>query len=388
MSNQRQPNFKLPRGILLLYRENRPSPHMVQYRVNGERRFKAHATKEEAVQFAKNLAGNLKRDGLAAYRLDADEARAWRAFRAEIGEDADLKAVAAIWLKHGQSGVQILLCDAVTQFLAAKKIEGVSKASLAHQTPILSHFMSGIGPNVKAAFVTLSDINEYLESLEAFATATKRSYQKTIKSFFTWLKNTRKITEHPMDGLKLPKPKSSELLKKPVLSVDQCRALFTANLTAPLGKELLGRLALEAFCGMRNSTASRITADAFDFSTKNITVKADIDKLQSYQYVDNAEANVWSWIKWSNPNTWIMTPRMYANHKARAFDRANIAHPHNVLRRSASTYHIALHGDAGKTIALLTHVGSSAATLFKHYRAAGVGKEQGTAWFSILPPNK
>ena len=80
-----------------------------------------------------------------------------------------------------------------------------------------------------------------------------------------------------------------------------------------------------------------------------------------------------------------MSKLMFRNHKSRAFIRANVVHLHNVLRHSAASYHIALHGDAGKTAAMLTHSGNTA-MLFSHYRGTGGGKENALKWFSIKPP--
>ena len=80
-----------------------------------------------------------------------------------------------------------------------------------------------------------------------------------------------------------------------------------------------------------------------------------------------------------------MSRYTYRNLKGEAFRVAKVQHPHNVLRHSAASYHIALTGDAGKTAAMLTH--SNLRMLWSNYRGKGGGKENGEAWFSILPPS-
>ncbi len=385
MSNQRQPELRLPRGIRLIGRPDRPSKFGVQWRVGGQRKTKVFETREDQVVFARQLAGGVKRDGLMAYRLNEDETRQWRAFRATIGPSANLDDVARCWLKHGVTTATLPLSEAIAAFLEAKASEGVSKASLGHQRPILRKFQNSLSPTSNVAGVGEQEISAFLRSITDMATATRRSYQKTVSGFFNWLKSTRRIAESPMEGMKPPKPTRAELKPVTVLSVEDGVNLFTKNQGAPFGRELLGRLALECFVGMRHETAAQITHAAFDFKARVITIPARIDKNQRPQYIEHAEENLWAWLGWSKPETWQMSKLMFRNHKSRAFIRANVVHLHNVLRHSAASYHIALHGDAGKTAAMLTHSGNTA-MLFSHYRGTGGGKENALKWFSIKPP--
>ena len=385
MVNQRQPALRLPRGIRLIDRPDRPSKFGVQWRVDGQRKTKVFETREDQITFARQLAGGVKRDGLMAYRLNEDETRQWRAFRATIGPNINLDDVARCWVRHGVTLSSMPLSEAIAAFLEAKAAEGVSKASLGHQRPILRRFQVFLNPTTNLAGIGASQIAAFMQSIATMATATRRSYQKTLACLFNWLKSTRRIADSPMEGLKLPKPTRAELKSVTVLSVEDGVSLFTKNLSADFGRELLGRLALECFAGIRHETAAQITHEAFDFKTRVITIAARIDKNQRPQYIEHAEENLWAWLEWSKPRTWQMSKLMFRNHKSRAFTRANVQHLHNVLRHSAASYHIALHGDAGKTAAMLTHKGSTA-MLYSHYRGAGGGKENGVKWFSIAPP--
>ena len=384
MSNQRQPALRLPRGIRLIDRPDRPSKFGVQWRVDGQRKTKVFETREDQAVFARQLAGGVKRDGLMAYRLNEDETRQWRAFRATIGPSANLDDVTRCWMKHGVTAATLPLSEAIAAFLEAKAAEGVSKASLGHQRPILRKFQNSLSPTSNVAGVGEQEISAFLRSITDMATATRRSYQKTVSAFFNWLKSTRRIADSPMEGMKLPKPTRAELKPVTVLSVEDGVSLFAKNQGAPFERELLGRLALECFAGMRHETAALITHAAFDFKARVITIPARIDKNQRPQYIEHAEENLWAWLEWSKPETWQMSKLMFRNHKSRAFTRANVEHLHNVLRHSAASYHIALHGDAGKTAAMLTHKGNTA-MLFSHYRGRGGGKENAVKWFSIVP---
>jgi hypothetical protein len=55
--------------------------------------------------------------------------------------------------------------------------------------------------------------------------------------------------------------------------------------------------------------------------------------------------------------------------------------PHNALRHSFCTYHVALYGDAGNTATLLTHRGN-VSILYEHYRGNATRK-QAQQWFGL-----
>ena len=130
MSNQRHPALKLPRGIRSILRTDRPCQFAIQWRVDGQRKTKAFKTREEQVIFARDLAGGVKREGLSAYRLNHNEAREWRAFRATIGAETNLDHVASCWAKHGGSVASLPLANAIAAFLEAKTAEGVRRLAL------------------------------------------------------------------------------------------------------------------------------------------------------------------------------------------------------------------------------------------------------------------
>lgn len=369
-----------PRGIRLIDIPQRPQrPYGVQYRVDGQRRTKTFETREEQVKFAQTLAGDVRRDGVAALRLNPDEAREWRAFRAELG-NADLAEVLRVWKRYGGRTTGITLKDAVEAFLRAKEVEGVSAASLGHFRPVMRGFAAALG-NVPAASIERPQLETYLADLATDSAETRRTHFKRVRTLFNWLKDTRQIVESPCDGWRAPKEAVREIT---VMAIEDARRLFADNLKAPHARELLGRLALEAFCGMRHETAAQITVDAFDFATRVIHVPAGIDKNRRPQFIEHAEANLWAWLAWAEPKTWRLGKVTYRNAKSAAFVRAKLPQVHNVLRHSAASYHIAKYGDAGKTAAMLTH--SNLRMLWSNYRGKGGGKANGEAWFSISPP--
>ncbi len=365
----------LPRGIRIFTEPQRDWPHAVQWRVDGKRKTRFFETTTARDKYAVSLKGDVKRDGLAALRLNPEEAREWRSFRADLG-DAPLPAVLACWRKHGAHVAAVPLASAIRAFTAAKKGEGVSVAHLAHFDSVFDRLKHALGP-VSAGAVTRAQLSAFFDQLGQANSSLRTNFAR-IRSFFRWLKATRQIPENPFDGLKAPKE-----IAKPVsvLSVEHGRLLFAKNMEQP--REVLGRLALEAFAGVRHETAAKLPASAIDFTRKIVTIPAAIDKNRSDQWIEAAPDNLWPWLKWSAPDKWSMPWPTYRNAKCMAFVRAGVPHPRNVLRHSFASYHIAMNGDAGKTAAILTH--ANLRMLWKHYRGKGGGEQNGKAWFAILP---
>jgi hypothetical protein len=64
------------------------------------------------------------------------------------------------------------------------------------------------------------------------------------------------------------------------------------------------------------------------------------------------------------------------------FEKADVEMKHNVLRHSFGTYRVAATQNVAQTA---LEMGNSPAMIRKHYMEV-VPKEEGEAWFSILPP--
>jgi hypothetical protein len=148
-------DWQPPRGITFLHFPKRPAqPYAVQWRVDGKRKTKTFTTVEKRLQFAQELAGAAKDHGLAALRLGEGEVHEWRAFRAVIGVEADLTAVAACWQRFKASEATkapMTLAAAIDAYTAAKEAEGVSAAAVAHYAPIFERLTAAIGQGTFAA---------------------------------------------------------------------------------------------------------------------------------------------------------------------------------------------------------------------------------------------
>ena len=381
----RSASWQPPRGIQLIAFAHRPArPYGVQWRIEGRRKTKTFPTREKQIEFARAMAGDVKRDGLAAYRLNESEARKWRAFRAVIGADADLEAVAAVWEKH--KAVQVAphtVREAAAAYTAAKTAEGVDPATVAHYRPIFDRLEAVMGER-NAGDVTGEEIAAFM-AMQNGSDQTRRTRFNRIRALFNWLLESKRIISSPFAGMRPPKitPKEVE-----ILSLAQSKSLFAKNAAnedgSPISRErreTLGRLALEAFCGLRNDTAGQIVAA--EIQPGGLRIPAAKIKTRKDQFLDGLPKNLLAWLKWSRPEEWGMTQRQYAEAKADAFTRAGVPHPHNCLRHGFASYHVAAFKNPAATSVLLCH--KSAKLLWDTYRGIAT-QPDGLAYFAIKPP--
>ncbi len=371
-----------PRGIRLFDLSDRPKfPKAVQWRIDGRRRTKSFATVEEQVAFARDLAGAAEEHGAAAFRLNPDEAREWRAFRAQLGSGVALESVLACWRRHGGTGPTLTGAQAVEAFLAAKAAEGISKPALDHLRPVFARFCASFGVRPVGS-IRREEIVAWGDAL-AGEPWTRRSNLNRVRSLFRWLRVCRHIPEDPCDGIRPIKVTPKEIV---LITPEQGAALLSTNaarLDMPEHRELCGRLALEAFAGLRYSSAATFQAADLRTDMQGILLPADRIKTRKRKFIQALPANLWAWLEWSKPETWTMTERQYLQAKSLAFVRANVPHPRNCLRKCFATYHLAAHGNAGHTAAILCH--TSLAKLINDYNGSA-SAETGARWFTILPP--
>lgn len=383
MSKQGKTGWRPPRGIRLVTFADRPSPYGVQWRVNGARKTKTFETIERQVTFAKSLAGEVRQNGLAAFRLDEGEAREWRAFRAMIGPEADLAAVAACWERHKAEALPTMtVTEAVEAYCTAKKAEGLPESTLAHFGPIFDRLTAALGEK-DIARVTAADVADFMAA-QAGSEHTIRTRFARSRALFNWLLETRRLAASPFAGMRPPKVSAKEV---EILTVEQTRRLFERNAADEDGiavsderRELLGRLALEAFAGLRNDTAAQIVAA--EIQPDGLRIPAAKIKTRQNQFLDGLPANLHAWLAWSRPDGWCMTPRQYLQAKTLAFARAGVPHPRNCLRKGFASYHVAAFKDPSRTSVIMCH--TSPKMLWDTYRGIAT-QDDGKAYFEILP---
>lgn len=330
--------------------------------------------------------------------------------------------LANFWRLHHPEKPKRKLAELFNAFLEDLKIRNVEGR---HYNDVKSRgitfIKSGFGTRYPET-VTRQEILTYVREMqntssrgvrnEKVSPRTMRNHKTAICIFFNWLvQDAHELQSNPAAGIKkrmLPKDTAKEI---EFLSLDQVtRYLRTLERYDP---ELGAHEIVQLIAGVR---ADDEMAD-FDRKfvlpvTKEIVIPAEVAKTEKREVLDGLEDNFWAWWAEYAPKRGLLRPKNYEPRwnrirvlasienaeKADELARLPIKHllrmptskatlkkwPWNARRRTFCTFHVAKHQSAAKTALIMRHRGS-AYTLHNSYRGLGVSKEQGEAYFQILP---
>ncbi len=363
-----------PRGIRLVHRKEKKKPYFVAVykKERGAYETFSFATEADQIRYARITAENRN-----VPPVDMAKWGRFCEFERKIGGIENLKDVERHFLNRPQFDT-ILLKDAVEQFVRDKGREGIDYGTVKRYDSYLGRFSNSFSGYNLTDFHE-DDISEWIQRLEVgrkpMKPLTKDNYRKFLKTFFRWAVLKRFILDNPMDRVPALKPQP-EIAK--ILAVEDGKKLFENS----KGSDCIGRLALEAFAGLRYSSAKEITVEDLIFEEQGIHLPASKIKTRKRFYVDGFPGNLWDWLEYAPEECWALKPRQYQEAKRHAFIRAGIPHPRNCLRHSFATYHVAAFKNVGETATILCHTNLS--MLNRHYRGMATHR-QGVEWFEIRP---
>lgn len=388
------------RGIRKLKpRLGRPKPYGVQW---SEREWDEARGRE--VRRVKNMyfATEAQRDGkFAALRkarregalrsLTRAEADAWRAFKALIG-DTPWQQVVAAWQRSetaaGRGAAAVKIADQVATYVAELQAQAarreLSRGTVSQRKGKLTLFAADFGERL-IGDITSADIERWLALHGLNEAGTYNNWLKIVRGFFEDAVRRRLVAENPCARVA-----NRRLRAKPsrILTVPQLAQLFhtAATLTDASGVRpffcTLRRLALEAFAGVRFSSANRLTTADINIEDRGICHPAESIKTGRRHYVSGYPDVLWEWLAIA-PQEDALTERQYLQLKSRLFDVAHVPHPRNCLRHSFATYHLAVRKNPGETAMLLCH--TNQAKLWNTYKGNATAAE-GKRWEALTPP--
>ena len=370
------------RGVRKLKpREGRPKPYGVQWRTDGKVKTEFYA---DTTQRDKRYAGLVReaRRGNLAQVPDRSDMADWYAFKKSIN-DTPWQDVVAGWradLQHrGVSLCDLLVKDAVTTYMAEMEKaffeRRLSDDTIRHKRQKIGLFSDTFGSNRLDA-VRGEDIEEWLEEdLGLDVAATFNTYRRHLRSFFSFF--GKQIRSNPLDDVK---PLDERIEHVGILTVRETAQLFDYALHNQ--RAALGRLALEAFAGLRFSSAYRLEKNDINFVDRGISLPAQKIKTQRRHYIDGLPQNLWSWLEATTPDCWSLTQSEWMHMKSELFENAKVGHPHNCLRHSFCTYHMAAFKNPGLTATLLCH--SNQQKLWSNYNGRAT-QADGKKYWTITP---
>lgn len=366
-------------GVRPFFLQNRPnSPFALQWRVDGKRKTESFATATDRDNRVRALRKERKANtlGLVPTRAELME---WQAFKTAIG-NANWREVVVAWKKGGGSEVQVTVREIVQAYLAEQdkrlakhQIVQATYSKNCHKAKAFDQDFSAFA----ASQIAGREIEEWIDSLGHTAAETFNTYRKVVHAVFAHSKKHCPV--NPISDIRTRKT----IGEIEILTVDETRKLLEyASENYP---QIVLRLALECFAGLRFSSAWRIAKAEIDFVEEGIRLPAEKMKTGTSHFIDKLPENLWKWLRIETDETWTITHRNYGRLKSRCFTEAGVKHPHNCLRHSFCTYHAAAFKDTARTATILCHRGQQ--VLWTNYKGLASSLD-GIRYFEIFPSIK
>ena len=359
----RRKKARIARGVRVFFVSGRPKPYAVSRYVDRKAKAEFFSTAEARDQRAKDLREALRKGEIIQIPTRAEGA-AWAAFR-ESTKGHSWQEVVSGWKEHMRATntlpCTITCTEARDQYLewCYKKVSEntMSEDTYRHKNQKISDFGTTFGSALLNTVVT-ADLEAWLDDLSLDAAATWNNWRKHTVAFFAHFDDF--LSRNPAERIKI---RDDSIEEVGILTVRQTAKLFAYALEKePVA---LGRLACEAFAGIRFSSAVRLEKKDLNFEDRNIILPAHKIKTRRRFASDKFPATVWEWLKRTTPDCWTLTPSEYMHLKSEIFSEAKVPHPHNCLRHSFCTYHVNAFENPGLTALLLAHKNQQ--QLWDHY---------------------
>lgn len=345
--------------------------------VNGKRERHSFKTKEDADSFAALKRTERINEGTAALGL-SQSARmdASKALEILAPHDVTLLKAAEYYAKHVLAYrtaplvpevVARLIADAEKNDRRDRTVEELRSRLITFSDDFKTRRLSEItGEEIEAW------LNEY-----DWSPRTRINYLTKISQLFNYGLRHRWVDANIVERIERPTAEDKE---PGILSVDQAAALLQ-----DAGKHgLLAYVAVGLFAGLRSAELLRLQWLAVNLEEKSIVVGAQIAKKRSRRVVEICPALEAFLSTSCGPGTGMLVNEDSFRENLDALRKAVGLNdwPHNGLRHSFASYHLAAFGDAIKTATILGH--KDPGVVHNHYKAL-VQKSEAMRFWALRP---
>lgn len=346
-------------------------------REKGKRKRKFFKTKTAAEQELTRIKTKLVKEGRDALSLSDS----LRVMALEVSKDLErygktLRDAGDFYLKYLRESEKSITVEELTdEFLAMQRR---AKRSSEHQSDLkIRHrrFCARFGKH-PVRTITTKEIEAWLNELELSPNSIN-NFRARAAALFNYGIKRGYLERNPVTPIEQIK-----FVGAPpgIFTIDELRLLLD---TAPL--ELLPMFAIGAFAGLRTAELIRLDWQDIDFKRGSINVSARKSKTAQRRVI-TMSPNLQAWLQpfasltgklWSRHED-SYNHAAYSARKAAGLERW----PHNALRHSFASYHLAKHQNAAKLALEMGHEGAH--MIFNHYREI-VTPEEAERYWNILP---
>ncbi len=344
-------------------------------------RQKYFASRAEANVFLRQQQIQLQNSGTAGFSLtDRERVDAAEAIKRLAEVNTTLSNAVDYFFKHAKpTGGTMLFSDAVQPFLDSRDAKNCKPRyvrNLKAQFDQLSPAFVGRNVN-ELRHVDIEQALAELASVREWNVKTRNNYIISLRAFFSFCIARKWCAENAATDVN-----KSRLDEVPVAIFTPADAVALLTATLRHAPSMLGPFAIGLFAGLRRSEVCQL--DWSTVKTETIEVLAATAKTRRLRFVD-IPANLATWIalcrKEEQGRVFTGSEDDYNEMRRFVAELADLDWPHNAIRHSAASYHLAYHEKPGYTALQLGH---SEDVLFTHYRRPISRKEAAPFW-NIYP---
>lgn len=202
---------------------------------------------------------------------------------------------------------------------------------------------------------------------------------RTLRTLFTWALDAHILRNPALAAFKYRAPLEDKSID--FLTVDEANTLVvSAYFTGCIDD--LAALALGLFAGIRPEEINRLRWSAVNFEEKRITIPESVAKNRRKRVIEDLPETVWRHLAhFADRAPTERITAHYAEALRRIRTRAKLDRwPHDAIRRSFASYHVALTSDLNRTSIILGH--TNPVTLATHYNGAAA-KADAVKFFAL-----
>ena len=304
---------------------------------------------------------------------DAFDTREARLAMNMLPDGVTLIEAVRFYMRHHAKAAEVTLADAVSMLVDEKKAAGMRQKSLS----TLRNNLERLAKKMGKKYVADIDAQMLVDWLDKhhYKGVTRDNYRRSFRNLFRWCKRRGYTLNDPTESITVPMVDQ----KLPVIFMpEQVQSVMkTAEEFTP---ELVPYLALGLFAGIRPNEHALEWAAIGD----QIHVGPKVAKIRQQRFV-SITPNLKEWLeKYQGKGRVVpFSAKKKAQIKAKLRTKLELDRwPHDVMRHSFASYHLALTQDAPKTSHELGH--TSPEMLYRHDRNL-VTEAQAKAYFAIKP---
>lgn len=337
-------------------------------RISGRQVRKNFRTQAAARKFLTAAKKERQRRGREALELPTKDRVGFLLARQQLTEaGASIEQAVAFFLQRRPKR-EATLRDAIDECVEAKRASGKRAGYVAHFESTLLGFAAGREERLVSA-IERAEIEAWLGG-NGWAPATRKNHRGDVRTFFQWAVSRGYAAEVPALERVLLEDKPPG-----ILSVEQCRKLLLTIHATDRG--LLPYVVIGLFAGVRPQEIRALTWADVDLRRRFVQISGKVAKDRRRRLV-RLSANAVAWLRLGGE----LPPKNFFRRWDRARAAAELTWPHDALRHSFASYHLAHHQSQDLTAHELGH--GSTVMLFAHYREV-VTPSAARAFWAITP---